>query len=153
MTLAIPLATASAAACIASPRSWTKRTPSSNSTTPAAARALYSPRLSPATAVTDFIRSVERLANLQDKRPNVRRVQVGCVWWREAFLPDREHKARRDRSRVHSKRDQNTISLRGTFRLIQAPSRSAERLDREENRYFRHGKDYSAAGSITTRPM
>ena len=50
MTLITP-GWASAAACMASPRSATTRTPSSNPSAPLAARALYSPTECPATPV------------------------------------------------------------------------------------------------------
>ena len=50
----MPLATASEAACMASPRRWTTFSASSNSMTPANTMAVYSPRLRPAVAATGF---------------------------------------------------------------------------------------------------
>ena len=46
----MPLGTASAASCIARPRSCTTRRPASKSITPAKTSAVYSPRLRPAAA-------------------------------------------------------------------------------------------------------
>ena len=48
--LTMPLGVASAASCIASPRTCTSRNPSSKSITPAKTSAVYSPRLKPAAA-------------------------------------------------------------------------------------------------------
>ena len=57
-TLTMPLGVASAAACIAPPRSRTTRRPSANVSAPANTRAVYSPRLRPAVAthVVDRVR-------------------------------------------------------------------------------------------------
>ena len=72
--LTMPLGVASAAACIASPRRFTTRSPSRKLIAPANTRAVYSPRLrpaapaQPATASGSLSRSDSSAAKLVTKR-------------------------------------------------------------------------------------